>query len=172
MIVAVNPSNIRDAAYVHSVSWQESHRSFCPAAFVAAHTPERQEKYLQQKIADGSKVFMLIEQAPVGIVSVKENIIEDLYVLPAFQRQGNGSALLQFAIAACNGTPTLWILENNHRARNFYCKAGFQETGKRKSAPGKLDEVEFFLMGSCPYATCVRKPLWIASNHEKGFGRM
>ena len=75
MIVPVDASNIHDAAVIHSVSWQESHRSFCNADFVALHTPEHQEEYLLQKMNEGSRVFMLIHQNPVGIVSLKDNLI-------------------------------------------------------------------------------------------------
>ena len=145
MIVTVNQSNIHDAAYIHSVSWQESHRSFCKADFIAIHTPEHQEMYLRRKIEEGSRVFMLIEQIPVGIVSLKNNMIEDLYVLPAYQNQGFGSMLLQYAIAQCANTPTLWILENNHLAEKLYRRAGFKETGRRNAITDSLDEIEFAL---------------------------
>ena len=130
MIVSVNQSNIHDAAIIHSVSWQDSHRSFCSADFIAMHTPEHQEAYLQQKIDAGSKVFMLIEQNPIGIVSLTDSMIEDLYVLPEYQNHGYGSDLLHFAISECADTPTLWILENNENAKRLYLKMGFQETGR------------------------------------------
>jgi GNAT superfamily N-acetyltransferase len=32
----------------------------------------------------------------------------------------------------------LWVHEDNHRARNFYCRLSFVETGKSK--PYELDE--------------------------------
>ncbi len=145
MIVPVNASNIRDAAVIHSVSWQESHRSFCSADFVALHTPEHQEEYLLRKINNGSRVFMLTDREPVGIVSLKENLIEDLYVLPDHQNRGYGSMLLRYAISQCSGTPVLWILENNARARKLYQKAGFRITGKRNAITGGLDEIELAL---------------------------
>ena len=148
MIVEVNDTNIRQAAYIHSVSWKDSHRSFCKPDFVEAHTPERQEKYLHGKTENGSKIFMiygraLAESAPVGIVSVTGNLIEDLYILPDFQRQGYGTELLHHAISECDGVPTLWILENNHNAEKLYRKNGFKETGRRKIVDKGLDEIEF-----------------------------
>lgn len=145
MIVPVDASNIHDAAVIHSVSWQESHRSFCNADFVALHTPEHQEEYLLQKMNEGSRVFMLIHQNPVGIVSLKDNLIEDLYVLPDYQNRGYGSALLRYAISQCSGAPTLWILENNTRAQRLYQRAGFRQTGNRNIITDGLDEIEFAL---------------------------
>ena len=142
VIVPVDFSNIHDAAVIHSVSWQESHRSFCQADFVALHTPEHQEEYLLRKMNEGSRIFMLIHQNPAGIVSLKDNLIEDLYVLPDCQNRGYGSALLQYAIRLCSGTPTLWILENNTRAKKLYQRKGFRETGNRNRITDGLDEIE------------------------------
>ncbi len=142
-IVEVDEANISDAAKIHSLSWQESHRAFCNADFVALHTPERQREYLLCKLKIGYKLFMLLDAEPVGIVSVKESLIEDLYVLTEKQNKGYGSALLEFACAKCAGTPTLWILENNVNAARLYRRLGFTETGRRNVVTTGLDEIEF-----------------------------
>ena len=89
---------------------------------------------------------MLTDGKPVGIVSVKDSLIEDLYVLPEYQNRGYGSELLRYAVGRCGGTPSLWILENNDRARSLYLKAGFRETGNRNNITEGLDEIEFALI--------------------------
>ena len=142
MIAAVDKTNVFEAAMIHSVSWQESHRSFCAPDFVEMHTPERQQLYIQDKINSGSKFFMLTEDEPIGIVSVKDNLIEDLYILPQKQRMGYGTKLLQFAVEQCTDTPALWILENNVNAKRLYHKMGFQETGRINAITDRLDEIE------------------------------
>ncbi len=43
-IVPVTEENISDAARIHSISWQESHRSFCGEDFIEKHTVEHQNK--------------------------------------------------------------------------------------------------------------------------------
>ena len=145
MIVEADQTNLFQAAFIHSVSWQASHRSFCSPAFVALHTPERQREYLQKKMAEGSRVYLLVEDAPVGIVSVTGSLIEDLYVLPDRQNKGYGTKLLRFAIGQCPGVHTLWILENNAGAERLYRRMGFQETGRRNNITDGLDEIEFAL---------------------------
>ncbi len=145
MIIKVDETNLFQAAVIHSISWKESHRSFCPTDFVAMHTPERQQEYLEGKLRCGSKVYMLVEERPVGIVSVKESLIEDLYVLPDKQNMGYGTMLLQFAVGQCVGKPTLWILENNANAKRLYQKMGFQETGRIRTVADGLDEIELSL---------------------------
>ena len=145
MIVTVDQSNLAEAAEIHSVSWQESHRAFCSPEFIALHTPQHQKAYLQDKINYGSRVFMLTGKRPVGIVSVTGNLIEDLYILPDYQNRGFGTSLLRFAITQCDGIPALWILENNQGAEKLYRREGFRETGRRNAITDRLDEIEFSL---------------------------
>ena len=142
MIIAVDKTNLFQAAVIHSVSWKESHRSFCTLEFVEVHTPDRQQRYIQNKMKDGSKFYMLIDVVPIGIVSVKDNLIEDLYILPDKQNMGYGTKLLQFAVKQCTGIPTLWILENNTGAKRMYHKMGFQETGRIHAITDDLNEIE------------------------------
>ncbi len=144
-ITTVDRMNILQAAVIHSISWQESHRAFCTPEFIQKHTPERQREYLQNKINGGAKVYMLTDEKPVGIVSVTGNLIEDLYVLPDVQNRGYGTKLLQFAISQCTGIPVLWILENNAGAERLYRRMGFRETGRRNSVADGLDEIELLL---------------------------
>ena len=141
-IFPVDAATLEQAATIHSVSWKQSHRAFCTPEFVASHTVARQMAYLNKKIENGTKLFLLIDEVPVGIVSVTGSLIEDLYVHPDFQNKGYGTKLLQFAIGACAENPTLWILENNHRAEKLYRRTGFHRTGRRNSVTNGLDEIE------------------------------
>ena len=146
-IIRVDDTNLRKAAEVHSASWKESHRSFCSPAFVELHTPRRQAAYLKSKMDDGSRIFMVLDPDPVGIVSVTGSLIEDLYVMPGRQNMGYGTWLLKKALEECDGTPLLWILENNTGARRLYERSGFTRTGRIKSVPGGLDEIEYAYRG-------------------------
>ncbi|MBR3841885.1 MAG: GNAT family N-acetyltransferase [Christensenellaceae bacterium] len=96
-IEPVTSQNIEKAAYVHSVSWKESHKSFCSESFVAEHTAERQKKYIEQKMNNGAEFFVLFDKEAKGVVSVSGCMIEDLYVLPTEQRKGYGTILLRYA---------------------------------------------------------------------------
>jgi len=93
----------------------------------------------------GSRIYMLVEEKPVGVVSVTGSLIEDLYVLPDRQNMGYGTRLLRYAIGKCKGVPTLWILENNTRAERLYRKMGFRRTGRINPSPGGLKEIELAL---------------------------
>ena len=101
MIELVDERNIAEAARVHSISWQESHRAFCTADFIALHTAERQQEYIADKIKNGSRFFLFFDKhadvvnKSVAVASVKDSLIEDLYVLPSEQNKGIGSTLLR-----------------------------------------------------------------------------
>ena len=144
MIVPVTNENISSAALIHSEAWKQSHKGFCSAEFVSAHTPLRQRKYLENEIALGKELYMLIEDKAVGVVSVHNGLIENLYVLPSEQNRGCGSRLLDYAIKVCGGR-RLWVLNINTGARRLYERRGFKETGEIKPLSEKLWEVEMAL---------------------------
>ena len=133
------------AGAVHSAAWQASH-SFCSAAFIAKHTPEAQTAYLKQEMEAGKALFVIWQgDAAVGVVTLQESLIENLYVLPEKQNQGHGTQLLQFVISHCEGTPTLWVLSNNQGAERFYHRHGFRPTGRIHRLNDTLWEAEMVL---------------------------
>ncbi len=134
-----------DAAMIHSISWRESHKDFCTPEFIEIHSPERQLRYIRDKMNKGTKFFMLEDEDPVGVVSVTDSLIEDLYVLPEKQNMGYGTQLLQFAVSQCPDTPSLWILENNVNAERLYCRMGFTKNGRINAITDKLAEIELVL---------------------------
>lgn len=117
------------AAIIHSESWKASHKNICSAEFLAIHTPERQRDYLESQIEKGAQLYMLLNEKPVGIVTVRGNLIENLYVLPREQNKGYGTRLLAFAMEKCVESPVLWVLSTNDRAKRFYERHGFQSIG-------------------------------------------
>lgn len=129
MVMQSDRIGMMHAAIVHSESWKASHRNVCSAEFLATHTPERQRDYLESQIEKGAQLYMLLNEKPVGIITVCGNLIENLYVLPSEQNKGYGTQLLAFAIEKCAGSPTLWVLNTNDRAKRFYERHGFQSTG-------------------------------------------
>ncbi|MCR5074584.1 MAG: GNAT family N-acetyltransferase [Ruminococcus sp.] len=145
MIIPVNEQNIMEAAIIHSISWRESHRAFCTPEFIESHSPERQLRYMRDKMNKGTKFFILVDEEPVGVVSVTDSLIEDLYVLPEKQKMGYGTKLLEYAIGQCPDTPSLWILENNVNAERLYCRMGFAKTGRINAITDKLAEIELAL---------------------------
>lgn len=164
-IEEVTEETLPAAGYVHSESWSQSHRDICSPEFVAAHTPQAQTEYLRRETAQGKRLFLLTDDGePVGIVTVWGSLIENLYVLPGRQGRGYGSRLLKFAMAQCQGAPTLWILNSNENAHRLYLRHGFQQTGVIKYLNETLLEREL----RWDRLSAIRQAERIS--HEKAYG--
>ena len=145
-IIPVTEENAPLAGAVHAVSWQASHRHFCPEEFVLRFDARRQTEYLLEGMRRGKQVWLLIDPEPAGLISLTEtgegSLIEDLYVLPRLEGRGYGGALLKAAIAQARGPVYLWILNNNVKALDYYQKRGFALSGREKPLSGSLSELE------------------------------
>ena len=92
-------------------------------------------------VADPNLEVYLAERdgSPVGSVSVGDDFLRTLYVLPAHQGEGIGSWLHDFALErlrACGiRRAKLWTLEENHGARRFYEKRGWTLTDETRVVP-------------------------------------
>lgn len=142
MIIKVSDKNIHKAAEIHSISWKDSHKDFCNRDFIEKHNIENQRIYLSNEIKLGKDIFMLVDKYPVGIVSVQDNLIENLYILPNEQGKGYGTKLLLFAISKCKNEAVLWILDNNKKAYKLYSKQGFHKTGNINILSDSISEIE------------------------------
>ena len=142
MIIKVNEETLQTAAEIYAETWQDSYSALYSESFIKRHTAARQKVYLNNSIKDGKRIYMLVKDIPVGIVSIKDNLIEDLYILPAEQHKGYGTELLLFAIKRCSGKPYLWVLDNNEKAQSLYRKLGFHMTGEKHSFSEQMTELE------------------------------
>lgn len=142
MMVPVDDTNVSAAAEIHAAAWRQSHKDFCSETFVEQHTAQRQKAYLIKEMELGKQLYMLVKEIPVGIVSVIDSLIENLYVLPSEQGKGYGTELLNFAVGQCQGTPHLWVLNRNQNAMNFCRNRGFFETGSIHPLAENLFECE------------------------------
>lgn len=146
VIAPAAPSDMAEAGRVHAEAWRASHSAFCSPDFVAEHTAERQARYLSDKVARGGALYLLrLRGEAVGVVTVTGSLIEDLYIRPDHQREGLGTELLRHALRQTEGTPRLWILENNAGAERLYRRLGFAPTGRKSRISGSLCEIEFAL---------------------------
>jgi ribosomal protein S18 acetylase RimI-like enzyme len=75
--------------------------------------------------------------------------IARLYVDPSCWGRGLGTLLYRAALTDLAGrdfpAATLWVLEANHRVREWYERLGWRPTGMRKPvyAPANIDDVQY-----------------------------
>ena len=119
MIVKVNDANLQTAAEIHAKSWRDSHAAFCSESFITQHTAERQKAFLEKEMQNGKQIYMLIKDIPVGIVSIQDSLIENLYILPSEQHKGYGTkahcaAILQYGASPVHRKAFLRKLLQDH----------------------------------------------------------
>ena len=137
-ITRVTEERLPQAAAVYREAWRESHRDLCTPEFL-----ERRDcgAYLEQQMAAGKRLYLLTGEEPVGVISMGDHEIGDLYVLPRAQGRGYGTMLLRFAMEQC-GSARLTVLSSNTRALAWYERNGFAQTGQRRQLRDGLWEVE------------------------------
>jgi GNAT superfamily N-acetyltransferase len=95
------------------------------------HTPEEDQWFFRERVFTTCKVWGAFENtAMVGVLAFREGWIDQLYLLPAAQRRGIGTELLQVAQNTFDRLQ-LWTFQRNTQARRFYEARGFalvQET--------------------------------------------
>jgi ribosomal-protein-alanine N-acetyltransferase len=118
----------------------------------AAHWTEAQYRQAFQRermarlvlVADASEPVASGSDAGDGVLGflvarhlAPEWELENIVVAPSARRQGHGNRLLNALLAAArethNASVFLEVRESNAAARSLYERAGFEQTGRRKS---------------------------------------
>ena len=88
------------------------------------HTHEEQRRYIGGLIEKDEVWVALDEGRIVGMASLSAEMLDQLYVDPAAQRHGAGSALLDKAKERRPDGFTFWVFQQNENARRFYERRG------------------------------------------------
>ena len=120
----------------------------CVAAFAHIFPPDRypfpaaevREGWVRALAdAEVEAYLALVEEEPIGSVSVGRGRLRTLYVLPEQQGTGIGSDLHDFALvrlADLGWTEArLWTLTENHVSRRFYERRGWTLSGTVRPVP-------------------------------------
>ena len=141
------PEDAAALAAVEVASSRAAYRDLMPAAFLAGLSIEEKAQNWRQDFARHTpsgreRVTVAVGEAGiVGFVSVgpvpeeaEAGIVYLLYVMPEHWGGGVGKALMNTAMADFRdmgmSEAVLWVFRDNHRARRFYEKFGWQADGQ------------------------------------------
>ena len=140
------PADAPDMAEVGIRSWEVAYKDIIPAEYIRERNATRSKQF---KIPDDNTTKYVIQKDSkiIGIMTIDRSYDDDLddsfydlqaiYLHPDYYRQGIGSQAMEFAydIARNLGKTamTVWLLADNHNAKNFYEKCGFNADGKTKT---------------------------------------
>jgi len=126
--------DIETIATIHIACWRAAYRGILPDAHLdALDLDERIGRW--RKWIDADVFVATDDDRIIGFSRVKDGEISHVYVDPNHQRSGAGRLLLRAVVDASGGHASLWVLEDNHRARAFYEAQGFVHDGRRKTDP-------------------------------------
>jgi putative acetyltransferase len=139
---------IREARPTESDTLLAIQRGACVAAFAHIFPPELYpfpdeliRAVWNESLADPDVEVFVAEAGgePIGSVSIGDEFLRTLYVLPAHQRTGVGSALHDHALdrlrARGQTRAKLWTLEENWSARRYYEKRNWTLTDETRVVP-------------------------------------
>lgn len=142
MIRHARPGDAAGIADIHVRTWQSAYRELLPDDALDAMTPEQRRPMWERLLAalpvghgvlvaeiDGT-VVGFCSFGPRGEAATSDELeLFTIYVNPAAQRAGVGTALLHEAEAAMRNagarTASLWVLDGNEQAQRFYQKHGW-----------------------------------------------
>lgn len=144
---AAKPGDAGALGALHCQAWRETYPGLLPAAMLQSLSPEKSAaRFAQEGCRDMLLAFCGGE--PAGFCGfgpwragpgAAEGEIIGLYVLKAYRRRGVGTALLRAALAALAARGldrvSLWVLDGNEKAVQFYESFGFADTGETKGEP-------------------------------------
>ena len=147
IIRRATPHDAANIARLHIESWRAAYRSELPPSFLDNQDLAERTGIWQQRLTSSEMHVSLAENGDelLGFCaygwSRDENAgatweIKNLHVRPELRRGGIGSALFETAVQAGTDTNaselTLWVVESNLPARQFYESKGMTPDGERQ----------------------------------------
>lgn len=144
--IRANTDFAEDMGYIHAKSWQEAYRGIVPDHFLAAFTPEKRTEVFREALASRPEEYYLFraDDRPAGmaILHNEENAADTegeiyaIYFHPDFWGTDATHKAFQFCIGRLKELGytkiSIWVLEDNMRARKFYEKYGFAFDGAKE----------------------------------------
>ena len=146
----IRAATLRDAANIarlHIESWRSAYRAELPESFLANQDVAQRTGIWEQRLISSEMHVSLAENGDelLGFCAYGWSRDEDaqgiweiknLHVAPELRGGGIGSALFETAVQAVTDTDaselTLWVVDSNRPARQFYERKGMRPDGARK----------------------------------------
>ena len=123
---ALRPAWPQDAAALAEV-WLQSRYAAVPLIPPAVHADADVRGWIASYLLPECECWVAATPAEqiVGMLALHKDWVDQLYVLPAWQRQGVGRALIELAKRVRPEGLQLWTFASNQPARRFYERHGF-----------------------------------------------
>lgn len=139
----VNENYAKELGEIHSEYWKVAYKDIIPDEILNNITSEKREKYFEKALKEGLEEDAIIsnDKQAIGFICIGKCRDEDkdstygeiwgIYLLPQYWNKGIGSILINWGLEELRKRGykkvTLWVLEENLKARRFYEKVGFKQ---------------------------------------------
>ena len=150
-------NDIKQQAAIHSLSFRKAYQGIIPDNFLEKYTIEKSEKAFISRYEESVDTYTIKNDSDlIGFStfghcrdedkSLNTGEIQCIYIHPSFWHKGFGSVLFDFTVSELfyrkYNEITLWVLELNLTARQFYEHKGFQSDGSKKEIKLGIDLTE------------------------------
>ncbi|MGI6578277.1 MAG: GNAT family N-acetyltransferase [Eubacteriales bacterium] len=139
----MNDNEIEEISRIYALSWKHAYRDIVPQHYLDALSEDRWVPILKR--SNFRALVMLDDDKYIGTSSFGSGRDSDLpgwgeivsiYLHPDYIGKGYGSKLMQAALDELKDSgydgAFLWVLRDNVKARDFYERQGFVESGDEK----------------------------------------
>ena len=127
-IIQAVPENFPEVKYITQTTIRAVYPRYYPAGTVEFFSRHHSDEKIRADIASGSVYLLCNEEGFAGTVTIRENEISRLFVLPQRQRRGYGRTLLDFAEQKILARYDTVLVDASLPARQIYRKRGYRET--------------------------------------------
>ncbi len=127
-IVLANESDLDTVRMIAQTTIKKIYPMYYPSGAVDFFSKHHSDDHIREDISKG-KVYILIDgETHVGTVTVSEDSINRLFVLPEYQHKGFGTALLDFAEEKILRSYDHVRIDASFSAKRIYRMRGYKET--------------------------------------------
>ena len=146
MTFALRRAVVADAEAVADV-WIASYAEALPTV-TRAHDDAEVRGWIRERLVPTTECWVAVDGGDgrvVAMMALTPGWIDQLYVLPAYQGRGVGSALVRLAQESPDALE-LWTFQVNVPARAFYARHGFREVELTDGATNEEHEPDVRLL--------------------------
>jgi GNAT superfamily N-acetyltransferase len=141
LVRAAGPEDAEAIAAVHVRAWQAAYAHVFPPERLAALDEAARARHWREGLASDWTALVIDDASGFASVGPSRDVegegeLYAIYVHPEHWGTGRGRVLMDAALAALRADgfeeATLWVLDDNPRARRFYEAAGWETDGATK----------------------------------------
>lgn len=147
-VIRATVEHVEEMGLVHACSWQAAYQGIIADDIIAGFTPKKRAEILFNAISSQQEEYYLfkVDGTAAGIASLSKSHEQDappclgeiysIYFHPSVWGTAAAQAGLEFCIDRLRSlgytSISIWVLNDNIRARKFYEKHGFTFDGNKK----------------------------------------